>query len=190
MTKELFEKLKKDAQNKGEFKLSELGEHNINVLKYRIVNKFEWAIDEFDFNGNAYKSNEQAEKYIVDLLRCNALTEDEWNKLLPHIKVFDFNKDYDEVMKELMPLITRLIKNNWFKDLHLEFWQGGLSGGYHWCNPENNVNSSENGEEYTKIIQSMYKILEPMYKKWGHYTFMDRIKRICDGPSKYSLAWN
>lgn len=188
MTIELFEKLKKDAQNRGKLELSDIGEHNINVLKYRIANDFDLAIGNFNFYGNDYKSNEQAEKYIVNLLRCNALTEDEWNKLLPHIIVFDFNKDYDEAIKKLAPLINKLIKNNWFRDLHLEFWQGGLSGGYHWCNIENKVNSRENGEEYIKIIQDMYKILEPIYNKWNCcYTFMHR---ICDKPSNYGVTWN
>lgn len=188
MTKELFEKLKKEAQYEGKLKLSDLGEHNINVLKHRIANDFRLAIDEFNFYGNSYKNNKQAKQYIVHLLRCNALTEDEWNKLLPHIKVFDFNNEYDEAMEKLTPLITRLVKNYWFKDLRLEFWQGGLSGDSHWCNPENKVNRRENGEEYIKIIQDMYKILEPMYKKWNcSYTFMER---ICDEPSNYGFTWN
>lgn len=193
MTNEHFIELKNKAAKMPPLKLGEIGQHNINVLKHRIVNKFEWAVDDFNRDGNAFKTTEEAEEYIIDLLRCNALTDEEWNKLLPHINVFDFNKEYDEAMKKLIPLINELIKNRWDDDLHLEFWQGALSNGKHWANPKCDVNSPENGKKYIKIIKQMGEILSPLFEKWGYsanFTFDERIDDIINHSEKCKFSWN
>lgn len=133
MTSERFETLKEIAIKRGKLVLSDLGKHNVNVLKDRIKNNFDLVVSAFNQNANDFKTNNEADSYIVDLLRCEALTDEEWNKVIPFINVYDFNEKYDRICRENEQLINAvktmrldaaimlITKSNIFEELEKEY---------------------------------------------------------------------
>lgn len=192
MNKEQFNEIKNKATNRRE--PSELGAHNIRVFRYRVdcnadSHEFRWMYEDINRHGNSYKTNEEAERFIIDLLEYEVFTEQQWEKLLPHIDVFEFNKEYDEVFKQLTPTLNELNEIGFYDCLHLEFWQGALSFGGHWCNPDGkNLNYPKNGEKYRDCILKIKEIVTPILQKYNcHYTLMDR---LCNEQSNLiSATW-
>lgn len=192
MNKEQFNEIKSKATNKR--KPSELAAHNIKVFRYRVncdadSHEFRWMYEDINSHGNDYKTNEEAERFMIDLLELDVFTEEQWEKLLPHIDVFEFNKEYDKVFEQLLPTLNELMKMKFYDCLHLEFWQGALSLGGHWCNPDGkNFNYPENGEKYKDCILKIKEIITPLLQKYNcHHTLMDRLCHA--GSSILSAAW-
>ena len=161
-------------------------EWNIECFRLRFESKgtdknylWEYLINDFNGEGNEIFKNQEGIENIICFVRCNVFNEEEWREILPHIFFEEFNKDYEELMDSIEPLLGKIYR--WREDLHLEFWQGIFSFGSHWCveglSPKESINSPENGEKYCNTLLEMYPLLKSFLKKhpYAHSTLMDRI---------------
>lgn len=189
MTYERFLEIKEECKN---IRLTDVQIRNcicnIKCFRYRFQSKgteddcyWRYLIDDFNCNGNAIYTNEEGIRNIICFVRCDVFNEEEWKEILPHIYFEEFNKEYDELVETLAPMLGRIYR--WRQDLHLEFWQGIFCFGEHWAveglSPEQSINSKRNGEKYCSILLEMYPIIKDFISKYpdSHYTLMDRLAK-------------
>ena len=182
MTKEEFNNIVKTPSK------SLLDENSIEAERNRFASKKwrEWVIDDLNYMGNEVHSNRSGDAYLRKLYTSNVFTDKEWDVLLPGIFYRDYNKDFDQLAKKVIPLFNRI--REFWGDLHLEIWQGIFSFGTHWCtegkSPKESINSPENGKLYCDTLLEIYPIFKKFIDKWGdHYTLF----RFCEavGPGMY-----
>jgi hypothetical protein len=140
--------------------------------------------------------NEDGDKHLALLYQTKALTEEEWNDILPEIYYREFNEDFEKLRDIVDPLFGKIFR--YHKDLYLEIWQGIFSNGA--MNVELNddgetyviqrylkgylkdwINRPENGELYCKTLLEIYPYLREFLKKYPHeqYTFFRFYNEDC-----------
>lgn len=161
--------------------------NNIGCYRHRFASKetnvkqWEYLIDDFNSQGNEIYTNEEGVRNIICFVRCNVFDEEQWKDILPHIYFEEFNKDYEELVDTLEPLLGKIYR--WREDLYLEFWQGIFSFGSHWSTQgksiEQSIDSPENGEKYCNALLEMYPILKDFISKYpyAHSTLQERLAR-------------
>lgn len=182
MTKEEFNEITKIPSK------SLWSNHSINVERYRFNSKefHDWVIQDLNYDGNDIFTNEKGDANLQEMYTSKVFTEEEWDSLLPHIFYRNFNKDFDKLVKKVLPLFNRIPE--YWNDLHLEFWQGIFNFGTHWRTEElslrESINKPENGELYCNTLLEIYPIFEEFIDKWGnHYALFRFCKAV--GPNQY-----
>ena len=161
-----------------------LGNKEVYQSRYDSKNEidmthFRWLIEDLNYEGNGIYTQEQGIKNICCLIHFNIFTEEQWKELLPYIFFEDFNKDYDELEKIVLPLFGKLYK--WHRNISLEFWQGIFSFGSHQRTKgktlEECINFPENGELYCNTLLEIYPILKEFINKYPYAqsTLMQRL---------------
>lgn len=141
-----------------------------------------------NWNGNCIKTNEEGDSYIAGLYYTCLYPEELWDKLLPTIYYREFNKDFDDFVKQVLPLFRKISK--YYKDIDLEFWQGVFSFGESWVvegkSLEKSINSKKNGKLYCSTLLEIYPYIKEFLDK--HPYAKDTVNcrlAICTGPHQY-----
>lgn len=153
-------------------------QHRFSCKDNGVYGHYTDLLHDLNYDYNEAFEDDYGDFNLAALYHYNIFTEEQWNELLPHIYYRDFNKDFDKLVKKVLPMFRKIEK--YYDDIHLEFWQGIFSFGTHWVTKGKDlraqINSKENGKLYCDTLIEIYPHIKEFLDKWkgGHYTLMER----------------
>lgn len=166
MTKKEFLKI---VQTKA--KNTKCNEINKRIVQNRYLKgDIRFIIDYINnMSGNCVIPNNVGDEHIRNMYHNNYFTDKEWEQLIPYIYYREFNKDFNNVIKKVVPLFKNI--QEYLDDIELEIWQGIFSFNTHWAvegkSPEKSINKPQNGKLYCRTLLMIYPIFKELIDKWN-----------------------
>lgn len=100
-------------------------------------------------------------------------------------------EDFKILVEKVMPLFKEM-DPKFYRDFHLECWQGIFSFGGHWAAPdclppECNITARRNGKEYCDILLKIYPYFKEFVGKYG-YKGQKALYRFCRAVGPYTYV--